>query len=431
MGVIGILADDFTGANDTGIQFAKHSISTVTILNAEDVDLAFFNNVEVIVLNTETRNLSSLEAYLKVQKGAELLLKLGLSFIYKKIDSTMRGYPGIELLALMRVKKVSVGVISPAFPASSRMVAGGFLFVNDGPLKQKFNKGLNIMQLVRDQAKCQVKLLTLEEIRKGADHVKLFFVDVIANLEETIVIVDAVCQEDLVVTSEAIKELSHQMVVAGSGGLAEALLSSLNLTHQQNNKLEMPLEKLLMIIGSYSPVTAQQIAWIESKQLFAIITVDVSKLICAESVCEIERVVTLATSSLTSGNHTAVVLNTLSNAESLPESLEMANQKEKNLILQALGQITQEIIDGYTVGALILSGGDTASFVCKTLGCKGIKLEDEIVPGIPVGRLIGDKCDGMVAVTKSGSLGAYDAFEKILQYVEKNNLAIYKKIERG
>lgn len=418
MSVIGILADDFTGANDTGIQFAKHGISTVTILNSDEAELELFNNVEVIVMNTETRNSSSTEAYRKVQNAAEILLNMGLSFIYKKIDSTMRGYPGIELLSLMRVKKVSVGVISPAFPANSRMVAGGFLFVNEGPLKQKFNKGINIMQLVREQANCNIKLLTLEEIRKGVEHIKKFFVDVIDNREETIVIVDAVCQEDLAVTSEAIKEFLPQMVIAGSGGLAEALLLSFGLSNKKNI-LETPSERLLMIIGSYSPVTAKQIAWLEGKQQVAIITADVSKLVSTESVYEIERVVTLAKSSLTSGNHTAIVLNTLSKAESLPESLELENKKEKNLILQALGQITNEIVGGYSVGALILSGGDTASFVCKKLGCKGIKLEDEIVPGIPVGRLIGDKCDGMYAVTKSGSFGSYDAFEKVLQYMEK------------
>ncbi|HBW38367.1 MAG TPA: hypothetical protein DEF89_25115 [Desulfosporosinus sp.] len=421
MSLIGILADDFTGANDTGIQFAKHGISTVTILNFDKAELELFKNVEVIVMNTETRNSSNTEAYRKVQNAAKLLLNMGFPFIFKKIDSTMRGYPGLELLSLMRVQKVSVGVITPAFPANSRRVAGGFLFVNEGPLKQKFDKGLNIMQLVREQAKCKVKLLTLEEIRNGVEHVRKFFVDVIDTREETIVIADAVCQEDLAVTSDTFKEFLPQMVIAGSGGLAESLLVSSGLRNKKNI-LETPSERLLMIIGSYSPVTAMQIAWLEEKQQVEIITADVPKLVSSESMYEIERVVTLAKSSLTSGNHTAIVLNTLSKAESLPDSLELANKKEKNLILQALGQITSEIVDSSLVGALMLSGGDTASFVCKKLGCKGIKLEDEIVPGIPFGRLIGDKCDGMYAVTKSGSLGSYDAYEKVLEYLGKNNL---------
>ncbi|HZK86265.1 MAG TPA: four-carbon acid sugar kinase family protein [Desulfosporosinus sp.] len=418
MSVIGILADDFTGANDTGIQFAKHGISTVTILNADEAELELFNNVEVIVINTETRNLNSTEAYQKVQKAAETLLTMGLSFIYKKIDSTMRGYPGIELLSLMRVKKVTVGVISPAFPANGRMVAGGFLFVNEGPLKQKFSKGLNLMQLIGEQAKCNVRLLMLEDIRNGVDDIKEFFVDIIDTQVETIIIADAVCQEDLAVISEAVKELLPRMVIAGSGGLAESLLLSLDLNNKRKI-LEAPSEKLLMVIGSYSPVTAKQIAWIEEKQQAVIIAVDVSKLVSKENTFEIARVVTLAKSSLSSGNHTAIVLNTLAKAESLPESLELVNKRDKNLILEALGQITNEIVDRYSVGALVLSGGDTASFICKKLGCKGIKLDDEIIPGIPIGRLIGNKCDGMVAVTKSGSLGFSDAFEKVLQYMEK------------
>ena len=419
MSVIGIIADDFTGANDTGIQFAKHGISTVAILNSDEADLELFNNVEVIVMNTETRNSSGTDAYHKVKIAAEILLNMDFQFIYKKIDSTMRGNPGIELLSLMRAKNASVGVISPAFPANSRMVAGGFLFVNEGPLKQKFNKGLNIMQLVREQTNCNVELLTLEVIRKGVEHIKKFFVDVIDNRRETIVIMDAVSQEDLAVTSEAMKDLLPQMVLAGSGGLAEALLLTFGLRNSKNILETTPTERLLMIIGSYSPVTAKQIAWLNGKQRVAIITADVSKLVSNESVHEIERVVTLAKSNITSGNHTAIVLNTLAKAESLSESLELAHKKDKDLILQALGQMTDEIIDGCVVGALVLSGGDTAAFVCKKLGCKGIKLEDEIIPGIPVGRLIGEKSDGMYAVTKSGSFGSFDAFEEIMKYMEK------------
>jgi len=419
LSVIGILADDFTGANDTGIQFAKHGISTVTIVNSDEADLELFNNVDVLVMNTESRNLSSTEAFDKVRKAAKILLNMGLTFIYKKVDSTMRGYPGTELLALMRAKNVSIGFISPAFPANSRMVAGGFLFVNEGPLKQKFNNGLNLVQLVREQAKCHVELLTLDIIRRGVEPIKEFLLHVLDNPVETIIVADAVCQDDLATTAEALNELLPQMVIAGSGGLAEALRLSLDLS--KKSLPEPSVERVLMIIGSYSPVTAKQVAWLEDKQQVAIVTVDISKLVTTDSVGEIENVVTLARTSLVAGNHTVIILNTLSSAENLPESLEISNKREKNLILQALGQIAHEIVNSYSVGALVLSGGDTASFICKRLGCKGIKLEDEIVPGIPIGRLIGDQCecDGLYTVTKSGSLGSNDAYEKILQYMEK------------
>ena len=42
----------------------------------------------------------------------------------------------------------------------------------------------------------------------------------------------------------------------------------------------------------------------------------------------------------------------------------------------------------------MLSGGDTASLVCRALGVRRIQLEDEIAPGIPWGNLSGGAFDG-------------------------------------
>ena len=61
------------------------------------------------------------------------------------------------------------------------------------------------------------------------------------------------------------------------------------------------------------------------------------------------------------------------------------------------------------IRALVLSGGDTAMEVCRALGVTGIRLEREILPGIPRGALIGGACDGVTLVTKAGGFGAVDA----------------------
>lgn len=56
-----IIADDFTGALDTGVQFAARGIRTrVTV--APDVDFAACE-MDVLVVNTETRHLPAAKAY--------------------------------------------------------------------------------------------------------------------------------------------------------------------------------------------------------------------------------------------------------------------------------------------------------------------------------------------------------------------------------
>ncbi len=437
-----IIADDFTGANDTGIQFAKHGISTVAILNSDEAELECFEDAEVVVMNTETRNAHGLEVYQKVQRAAKSLLSMGFPFIYKKIDSTMRGNPGLELLAVMRALNVPLGVLTPVFPANSRMVAGGFLFIQEGPLRQRYSQGLNIVQLVREQVECRVQRLTLEEIRKGVEAVKHCFLEQIATREECIIIADAVGQEDLSTIAQAAQELLSQLILAGSGGLAEELLAFPGFKTGRASVASAE-DRLLLVIGSYNPVTAKQVAWLRGQERVVILAADIAKLVSVQGETEIARVVTLAQQALATGNHTAIVLNSLPEAKKInvaegvstttsissaagqaagdnqSEALESANPRAKHLILQALAQITAEVLSGTPVGALLLSGGDTAAFVCAALGFKGIKLEDEIIPGIPIGRLIGNSLDGMVAVTKSGSFGPEDALGKVLQYLER------------
>ena len=64
--------------------------------------------------------------------------------------------------------------------------------------------------------------------------------------------------------------------------------------------------------------------------------------------------------------------------------------------------------------ALVLSGGDTASAVCRALGATRIELAGEIAPGIPQGFL-----DGRSRVaTKSGGFGAPDAFIQIADFYQ-------------
>ena len=64
-----VLSDDFTGALDTGVQFAKQGVRTEVTskldLTKNDLD---FERTTVLVINTETRHLKPREAHGKVKK---------------------------------------------------------------------------------------------------------------------------------------------------------------------------------------------------------------------------------------------------------------------------------------------------------------------------------------------------------------------------
>jgi uncharacterized protein YgbK (DUF1537 family) len=67
---------------------------------------------------------------------------------------------------------------------------------------------------------------------------------------------------------------------------------------------------------------------------------------------------------------------------------------------------------------LLLSGGDTASAVCRQAGARRIDLCGEVLPGIPWGILRCGRFDGIPVVTKSGGFGAPDALIRIAEFFE-------------
>ena len=81
-----IIADDFTGALDTGVQFTKVGIKTKVLVNTE-LNLDQNSDVEVLVLNAETRHLEKKQAYDIIYRLIKTAEKAKIPFIYKKTDS--------------------------------------------------------------------------------------------------------------------------------------------------------------------------------------------------------------------------------------------------------------------------------------------------------------------------------------------------------
>ena len=96
-----ILADDFTGANDTGVQVAKRGLPVSVILRAEDIR----PGSESMVIDSESRVISETDAYNRVYAMASAVEQTGgCRFLYKKVDSTLRGNITAEIKAVIAGK---------------------------------------------------------------------------------------------------------------------------------------------------------------------------------------------------------------------------------------------------------------------------------------------------------------------------------------
>jgi uncharacterized protein YgbK (DUF1537 family) len=188
--------------------------------------------------------------------------------------------------------------------------------------------------------------------------------------------VDAASDRDLDRIASAILPMGRRILWAGSAGLASALA---RLLGQPSVPPPLPARRgaVLFCIGSDHPVTlAQQSSLLAGRSAVLAAT--------RESIGH----------SLGRGKH--VVLR-------IPRGMVAAEQ-------------VRALLTGMPAAALVLSGGDTASLVCRAAGVRQIELCAEIVPGIPRGILRGGEFDGFSVATKSGGFGRGDALIRIADF---------------
>lgn len=106
-----VIADDFTGSNDTGVQLAKKGARTEVMLSASQKPS---RRADVLVINTESRAMPADQAASAVYAALSPWCETSPApLVYKKIDSTFRGNIGAEVTAAMRASQRKLAVIPP------------------------------------------------------------------------------------------------------------------------------------------------------------------------------------------------------------------------------------------------------------------------------------------------------------------------------
>ncbi|MCI0528601.1 MAG: four-carbon acid sugar kinase family protein, partial [Nitrospira sp.] len=230
-----IVADDLTGANDTGIQFLKKGLKTMVILDLE-VGPELVSDVDVIVFNTDSRLLEPEQAYGQTKQMGFVLKNLGVSHVYKKIDSTLRGNIGAEIEALLEILEAQACFLTPAFPIYDRTVQEGNLYLKGVPIYKTgvaadpafHMKTAFIPDLLSQQTPRKIGVIFLEIVRRGVDSLlQAFNRSLVEGVQ--IFVLDAVVQGDLKFIARALAKSSISILICGSAGLALEIPEAFNL----------------------------------------------------------------------------------------------------------------------------------------------------------------------------------------------------------
>jgi uncharacterized protein YgbK (DUF1537 family) len=400
---IALIADDLTGSLDTGLQFRKKGLTTVVPLDWNHP----WPRAQALVLNTHSRNLPGGLAYRKVFRICRRLKARG---IYKKIDSTMRGNVGQEALAILNAQKIAKAIVVPTVPVMGRAVEGGILRVHGTPLlKTAYARDpfhpiwtSRVPSLLAKEIGEPVGFIGIKEVRKGPS----YLAQKIQRTPARILSLDAVFQSDLKIIAQACALLAGQVLPCGSVGLADEL--NLPIRRKERKLREKgPRRPLLIISASRNPTTANQIEIARNHSRFPLVEP------------ALDRLTNPRTSGLEAKAAGQRLVEVLSGGGGVifTTTFQKHLPGKETMIPKALGKAAVFLLGELRLGGLVLTGGDLAMGVCERLSSSALRIEEEVLPGIPCSTLTDGPFKGLRMVTKAGGFGGKDALWRIIQYL--------------
>lgn len=354
-GVLTILADDLTGACDTGTLFAGRAPVPVTVWPRQAASSS------VRVLDTESRTLDGAEA---AQRVADAAGPAPRGRYFKKIDSTLRGRISAEVAALMRVTGAPGVVLTPAFPAQGRTVIDRVLLIDGIPVADTALAtdpeflpalGSNVVDRLRPELERALAWIPLDQVRAGRDALSAR----LERLRGTVAVADAETDDDLSALVDAALALDPAPLLVGAAGLAHAFATHLGLL--AGPVVVPPARRWLIVAGSRHPVTRRQIAAARQAGLRVLASADAD----------------------------------------LPGRTDAAEQ----LAAEARSVLAREPFD-----LVAVTGGQTALALWQALEAERLDLVGAPAPGLALGFLRAPEHPALALLTKAGGFGAPDVF---------------------
>ncbi|KPH05871.1 four-carbon acid sugar kinase family protein (plasmid) [Rhizobium acidisoli] len=120
-----VIADDLTGALDTGTPFVAAGLSVAVAVDVGAARDAIATGCDVVVINTASRALDERRAPERIRLAVEMLGGVKPRIVMKKIDSRLKGNVAAESLALAAALGLKNILVAPAIPDQERLTYRG------------------------------------------------------------------------------------------------------------------------------------------------------------------------------------------------------------------------------------------------------------------------------------------------------------------
>ena len=423
-----IVADDLSSATDCSVQMILGGYLAVVLLHPECV---LPDDVDIVALDTDSRNLPPEEAYSATRSCAENGCFDGCSVVYKSVDSTLRGNLGAEIDALLDSGRFDAAVIAPAFPTYGRTTRGGRQFLNRVPLHEtefgtdptKPVRTSAISDRIAEQCARTSALVSISTQRQGP-HAVRHLIETRLGKGVELFIFDADEEDDLRRIAESVVALPLQILWVGSTGLSRYVPGAIGL-RPRPSRPTCPVADgaVLIVAGSASETTRRQLDACALNGGLAEIQVNSLRIVRGGegSEAEIDRARELLDGARADGAPIIALTLTSSRLEiaetkAAAADLGMTPDRVAALLVCTLGRLTAGVATaGTRLEGLVLTGGDTAKTIVSNLGAEAIEILDQVEPGIPLGRMTGRH--EMLVVTKAGGFGSENSLAKSVERI--------------
>ncbi len=407
-----ILADDFTGALDTGVQFAVRGARTCVVTDPAYPFSQAKADVQVLVLDAETRHLTSEAAYQVVFRAVRDALGAGFSNVYKKTDSALRGNIGAELAAVLDAAGADRMAFLPALPKMNRVTRNGVHYIDGVPVAESvFGRdpfepvtASSIAEIIGAQTEKPVALHPLDETA--------------AESRPGIQVYDAETDGDLLrIGGELGRE--ELRLCAGCAGFAAVLAELLELKGTPPG-LPYLVPSLFVACGSVNPVTLRQMEQAEAADFPHIHLTPVQKLEaswretpeCAAAVASWRETAEREKRFILDVNDSAGCDDT----ERYAKERGLTTEDLRIRISDQLGHLVQRMLDAGLDATMLCTGGDTLLALMRVVGTAELTPVCEMDTGAVLTNFT-YRGKTYHIISKSGGFGEPDLFIRLARSI--------------
>lgn len=417
--VLGVIADDFTGATDVASMLVRAGMRTVQVIG---VPQGAAPQADAVVVALKSRTVPAAEAVRESLAALRWLQAAGARQFYFKycstFDSTADGNIGPVAEALLAALGSDFAIACPAFPENGRTVFRGHLFVGEELLSASGMRNhpltpmteSNLVTVLQAQSGGKVGLLRYDTVAKGAPATRAR-IDALRAEGVRLAVADAISDDDLRVLASACADLP--LITAGSGvalGLP-AVYQQRGWIHLDTQASSLPVVGgfAAVVSGSCSVATNAQVQhWLDAGRPALL----VDPVALAAGTVGPQDVLAWALPKLAEGPVLVYATTDAQRLRSVQSTL--GADRAGQLVEHCLAEVAHGLVDG-GVRRLVVAGGETSGAVVQALKVARLRIGATIDPGVPWTQA---EDRPLLLALKSGNFGGVDFFGKALLQVQ-------------